>query len=159
MLLNTWQQHRIASLVVAKLFGTVTGKRLAILGFAVKADTNDTREAPAIRVCMDLLEEGAQLSIYDPRVSSKQIADDLGQAEGSVDTDYGTWRTSATTLDSVRGADAVLVLTEWSEFSSLPWVSFAELMRKPAWVFDARACIDAPAARAAGMNVWTVGQG
>jgi UDPglucose 6-dehydrogenase len=159
VLLNTWQQHRIASLVVAKLFGTVTGKRLAILGFAFKADTNDTREAPAIRVCMDLLEEGAQLSIYDPRVSSKQIADDLGQAEGSVDTDYGTWRTSATTLDSVRGADAVLVLTEWSEFSSLPWVSFAELMRKPAWVFDARACIDAPAARAAGMNVWTVGQG
>ena len=159
VLLNTWQQHRIASLVVAKLFGTVTGKRLAILGFAFKADTNDTREAPAIRVCMDLLEEGAQLSIYDPRVSPQQIADDLGQAEGSGATDSGVWRTSATPLDAVRGADAVLVLTEWTEFASLSWVSFAELMRKPAWVFDARGCIDSSAARAAGMNVWRVGQG
>ena len=55
--LNTWQQHRISRLVVQKLFGTVTGKRLAVLGFAFKANTNDTREAPAIRICRDLLEE------------------------------------------------------------------------------------------------------
>ena len=48
--LNIWQQHRIARLVVNNLFGTVTGKRLAVLGFAFKADTNDTREAPAIRI-------------------------------------------------------------------------------------------------------------
>ncbi|NDC15464.1 MAG: nucleotide sugar dehydrogenase, partial [Synechococcaceae bacterium WB9_2_170] len=68
--LNGWQQHRIARLVVQKLFGTVTGKRIAILGFAFKADTNDTREAPAIRICQDLLEEGAQLAIYDPKVAA-----------------------------------------------------------------------------------------
>ena len=77
--LNTWQQHRIARLVVGKLFGTVTGKRLAILGFAFKADTNDTREAPAIRICRDLLEEGAQLAIHDPKVSAQQMARDLQQ--------------------------------------------------------------------------------
>ena len=75
--LNTWQQNRISRLVVQKLFGTVTGKRLAILGFAFKADTNDTREAPAIRICRDLLEEGAQLTIHDPKVDSEQIARDL----------------------------------------------------------------------------------
>jgi UDPglucose 6-dehydrogenase len=55
-------------MVVQKLFGTVTGKRLAILGFAFKADTNDTREAPAIRIAKDLLEEGAQLAIHAPRL-------------------------------------------------------------------------------------------
>jgi len=54
--LNGWQQHRIARMVVQKLFGTVSGKRLAILGFSFKADTNDTREAPAIRIAKDLLE-------------------------------------------------------------------------------------------------------
>ena len=65
--LNTWQQHRIARLVVEKLFGTVTGKRLAILGFAFKADTNDTREAPAIRICRDLLEEERSWPFLIPR--------------------------------------------------------------------------------------------
>ena len=79
--LNTWQQHRISRLVVEKLFGTVTGKRLAVLGFAFKADTNDTREAPAIRICADLLEEGAQLAIHDPKVETAQMARDLNQNE------------------------------------------------------------------------------
>jgi UDPglucose 6-dehydrogenase len=76
--LNTWQQKRISRLVVNRLFGTVTGKRIAVLGFAFKADTNDTRETPAIRICRDLLEEGAQLAIFDPKVSAEQIAADLG---------------------------------------------------------------------------------
>ena len=76
--LNTWQQHRISTLVVRRLFGTVTGKRIAVLGFAFKADTNDTRATPAIRICRDLLEEGAQLAIFDPKVSAEQITADLG---------------------------------------------------------------------------------
>lgn len=157
--LNTWQQHRIAGLVVGKLFGTVTGKRLAVLGFAFKADTNDTREAPAIRICRDLLEEGAELVIFDPKVSSSQIAGDLGQSEGVSTGEQGAWRCSSTALEAARGADAVLVLTEWSHFASLPWSEFAQVMRKPAWVFDARACIDQASARLAGLNVWTVGHG
>ncbi len=84
----TWQH-----VVVQRLFGTVTGKRnrfaeacgYAVLGFAYglrptafKADANDSRETPAIRICRDLLEEGAQLAIFDPKVSAEQIAADLG---------------------------------------------------------------------------------
>ena len=76
--LNTWQQHRIARLVVNRLFGTLTGKRIGILGFAFKAHTNDTRESPAIRICRDLLEEGAVLPVVDPKVNEHQIAADLG---------------------------------------------------------------------------------
>ena len=68
-----WQQHRISTLVVRRLFGTVTGKRIAVLGFAFKADTNDTRKTPAIRICRDLLEEGAQLAIFDPKVSPSRL--------------------------------------------------------------------------------------
>lgn len=64
--------------MVRRLFGTVTGKRIAVLGFAFKSDTNDTRETPAIRICRVLLEEGAQLAILDPKVSAEQIAADLG---------------------------------------------------------------------------------
>jgi len=158
--LNTWQQHRIARLVVNRLFGTLTGKRLAILGFAFKADTNDTREAPAIRICSDLLDEGAELAIYDPKVLHDQIASDLGQEAGLASSHRsGVWQLSVSAVEAARGADAVLVLTEWTEFASLPWSELAAVMRKPAWVFDARCRIDHSEARAAGLSVWTVGQG
>jgi UDPglucose 6-dehydrogenase len=157
--LNAWQQHRIARLVVSKLFGTVTGKRLAILGFAFKADTNDTREAPAIRICSDLLEEGAELAIYDPKVPEAQIAADLGQSAGASAQDRGGWVPCSSAHEAARGADAVLVLTEWSEFAAISWSELAAVMRRPAWVFDARATVDQGAARAAGLQVWVVGQG
>jgi len=157
--LNAWQQHRIARLAVSKLFGTVTGKRLAILGFAFKADTNDTREAPAIRICSDLLEEGAELAIYDPKVPEAQIAADLGQPPGPSTQDRGQWVTCSSAHEAALGADAVLVLTEWSEFGAISWPEMAAVMRRPAWVFDARATVDQGAARAAGLQVWVVGQG
>ena len=160
--LNSWQQHRISKLVVDKLFGTVTGKRLAILGFAFKADTNDTREAPAIRICRDLLEEGAQLAIHDPKVSSQQMARDLQQEPASksdVLSGTGTWAEAGSVAEAMAGADAVLVLTEWQEYMDLDWQALACRMRKPAWLFDARAVADVEQVRAAGLNFWRVGDG
>ncbi len=168
--LNTWQQHRISRLVVQKLFGTVTGKRLALLGFAFKADTNDTREAPAICIANDLLEEGAQLAIYDPKVDSEQIARDLqllassppdaqaGPTRAALSGE-GTWWTCSNVAAAVSGADAVLILTEWQQFRQLDWAALAPLMRRPAWVFDARAVVDPDAVRASGLMLWRVGDG
>ena len=170
VLLNTWQQHRIARLVVQKLFGTVTGKRLAILGFAFKADTNDTREAPAIRICRDLLEEGAQLAIHDPKVDPEQISRDLkliashapeadaGPTRGALSGE-ATWWPSSDVASALRGADAVLILTEWQQYRELDWAGLAPLMRKPAWVFDARGVADPKQVASAGLNVWCVGEG
>jgi len=168
--LNMWQQHRIAKLVVQKLFGTVTGKRLAILGFAFKADTNDTREAPAIRICLDLLEEGAQLAIHDPKVEPDQIERDLRlSASEAPDAEAGptraalsgegAWWTSAAVEDALAGADAVLILTEWQHYRSLNWEALAPLMRQPAWVFDARSVVDPAVVTAAGLKYWRIGEG
>ena len=163
--LNTWQQHRIARLVVTKLFGTVTGKRLAVLGFAFKADTNDTRESPAIRICQDLLEEGAELVIVDPKVPEAQIAKDLAQAPRREDASAqisdggGGWQMASSAVAAAEGADAVLLLTEWAEFGDLDWQGIGAVMRQPAWLFDARATADAGAARSAGLKVWRVGEG
>ena len=154
--LNIWQQHRIARLVVNRLFGTVSGKRIGVLGFAFKADTNDTRESPAIRICRDLLEEGAQLAIMDPKVSEDQMAQDLGQPSGSGD---GGWQLVDAVTAAAAGADALVLLTEWQQFAAIDWPAVAAVMRQPAWLFDARARADASAARAAGLNVWTVGEG
>jgi UDPglucose 6-dehydrogenase len=165
--LNTWQQQRIARLVVNSLFGTVSGKRIAVLGFAFKADTNDTREAPAIRICRDLIEEGAQLAIVDPKVEADQMARDLEKAPVTPDQarqgiplgGEGTWTHEASPLEAARGADAVLILTEWKDYRQLDWRELHAVMRRPAWLFDARAVADPVAARAAGLNVWRVGEG
>ena len=162
MTLNTSQQHRTAQLVVQNLFGTVTGKRLAVLGFAFKADTNDTREAPAIRICGDLLDEGAQLAIHDPKVDPAQIARDLKQeAAPAADALSGTgsWALASSVEEAVAGADAVLILTEWRQYRDLNWGDLAARMRKPAWVFDARSVADADQVKAAGLRLWRVGDG
>lgn len=165
--MNTWQQQRIARLVVNSLFGTVSGKRIAVLGFAFKADTNDTREAPAIRICRDLIEEGAQLAIVDPKVDPAQITRDLekpgvdpAHARQSVPLGAeGTWTHEPTPMEAARGADAVLILTEWKDYRHLDWKALHGVMRRPAWLFDARAVADPVAARASGLNVWRVGEG
>ncbi|EDY39656.1 UDP-glucose 6-dehydrogenase [Cyanobium sp. PCC 7001] len=154
--LNTWQQHRIARLVVTRLFGTVTGKRLAILGFAFKADTNDTRESPAIRICRDLLEEGALLQIVDPKVREQQIQRDLGQPAGQGE---GSWQLAPSVEQAAQGADALVLVTEWEQFGAIDWSAVVAVMRQPAWLFDARGSADEAAARAAGLSVWRVGQG
>ena len=75
--LNDWQIKRISKLVVDKLFGTVNAKKIAILGFSFKANTNDTRESSAIQITKELLSEGANIIINDPKVDAKQIAHDL----------------------------------------------------------------------------------
>ena len=157
--LNTWQQHRIARLVVEKLFGTVTGKRLAVLGFAFKANTNDTREAPAIRVCADLLEEGAHLQIHDPKVDVAQMARDLKRDASEMPDSSGSWCRSESIEAALAGADAVLIMTEWDQYRTLDWDALASRMRRPAWVFDARAVTESQQVRAAGLNLWKVGDG
>ena len=166
--LNTWQQHRISRLIVQRLFGTVTGKRVAILGFAFKADTNDTREAPAIRIALDLLEEGAQLAIHDPKVEQAQIARDLREEPVALDpatgkspsfSGVGNWLSAHSVEEAVEGADAVVLLTEWSQYKSLDWHDLSRRMRRPAWVFDSRTIVDPDQVRSAGLRLWCVGNG
>ena len=119
---------------------------------------------PAIRICRDLLEEGGQLAIFDPKVSPEQIGADLGVealvgSEGEGMQGEGVWQPAADPLAAVCGADAVLLLTEWQQFRQLDWPALAAVMRQPTWLFDARAMADAAEARAAGLRVWVVGEG
>ena len=72
-IVNEWQKSRISKLVIETFFGTVSSKKIVILGFSFKANTNDTRESPAIQICKNLLNEGANLYFYDPVVSKEQI--------------------------------------------------------------------------------------
>ena len=157
--LNNWQKERISKLIVQNLFGTVTGKRIAILGFAFKANTNDTRESPAIQVCENLLEEGANLAIYDPKVSLESIELALGVKETSRDnfSELSSWVKCNSDVEACIGADAIVVLTNWEQFTNISLNKLYEKMRKPAWLFDTRACIDIDTAKKIGFNTWRIG--
>jgi UDPglucose 6-dehydrogenase len=137
--MNDWQKKRFSRTVVKSLFNTISGKRIAVLGFAFKKDTNDTRESAAIYVCQDLIEEQAQLAIYDPKVGQRQIFGDLGQKEVMPD---GRPNTTVTVVGdpytAAAGAHAVLVLTEWDEFKKLDYARIFAGMVKPAFIFDGR---------------------
>ena len=121
--LNNWHRHRITQIVVKKLFGTLTGKKIAILGFSFKANTNDTRESASITICKDLLEEGVFLAINDPKVSLNQISKDLGSDPLDIPLSHDKepmlasftdeWYFEKDLYKSVENKDAILVLTEW----------------------------------------------
>ncbi len=156
VLINTWQQDRIYKIVLQKLFGTVNGKNIAILGFSFKANTNDTRESPAIRISCDLLEEGAYLSIYDPKVSFERINEDF---ENYSFDNQGKWEKVNSIPDALKNADAVLIITDWAEFFGLDWDYFATLMRSPAWIFDTRSVVSRNEISETDLNLWKLGEG
>lgn len=151
--MNDWQKHRFSERVVRTLFNTVTGKRIAVLGFAFKKDTNDTRESAAIYVCQDLLEERAHLAIHDPKVKPEQIRKDLSL---SPDDQRVTFAASAE--EASKGAHALLVLTEWDAFKDLDFEVIYENMLKPAWIFDGRNILDRPKLEKIGFRVYSIGK-
>lgn len=66
--MNEYQKHRFTTKIIESCFNTLSGKKICILGFAFKKNTGDTRESPAIHVAKTLLDEGASIKIYDPKV-------------------------------------------------------------------------------------------
>ena len=167
--INNWHQKRISDIVVKKLFGTIANKKLVILGFAFKANTNDTRESAAITICKNLLDEGANLLIYDPKVNTSQIENDLKKhptksldnENSYLNQDSGKWEHSKSinNLEIFNNAYAILILTEWEEFRKLNWAEIAKKTIPPAWVFDSRSIVNTEQVRRAGLNLWRIGDG
>ncbi len=157
--INHWQQNRISSLIIDKLFGTIAGKKISILGFAFKSNTNDTRESPAINICKNLLNEGSELNIYDPKVSQEEIISVLGKNNQELDNNAGNWHKLNTIIETVTNTDAIIVLTEWEEFKNINWVEISKLMRKPAWIFDTRNICNKEQIEKTDINFWQLGIG
>ncbi len=159
--INNWQKKRISQIINEKLFGTIAGKKIGILGFAFKANTNDTRESPAISICQELLIEGAKLAIFDERVSYNQIEHDLKGKEhlDKYSIHEKSWTFTKDILELTKNADAIIILTESEKFKSLDWEEISKNMRSPSWLFDTRGIVDTKEAIKYKINVWSVGSG
>ncbi len=157
--LNDWQKSRFVEKIVRTLYNTVNGKRIGVLGFAFKKDTNDTRESPAIHVCRDLLLERAHLAIYDPRVSRETIQQDLLDVGVPADLIASNIEFSPDPYTAATGAHALATLTEWDEFRTLDLPRLHDLMLKPAFIFDGRAVLASDLLKAHGFDAFVIGKG
>jgi UDPglucose 6-dehydrogenase len=149
--MNEWQKRRFAQMAAAhaKKHGGV----VAVLGLAFKKNTNDFRESPAIDICNHLLAEGVKLRLQDERVDAKAFGEALVD---EVKAGFGFFRDAT---EAVQGADAILVLTEWDQYTKLDWRKLSAVTAPGATIFDGRAVVDHAAASAAGLPVFTVGIG
>ncbi|XP_065029070.1 UDP-glucose 6-dehydrogenase 5-like [Musa acuminata AAA Group] len=166
--INDYQKNRFVNRVVSSMFNTVSGKKIAVLGFAFKKDTGDTRETPAIDVCKGLLRDKATISIYDPQVTDDQIQRDLATNKFDWDHPVHLQPMSPTAVKQVsiawdayeaaKGAHGVCILTEWDEFKELDYRRIYDDMQKPAFVFDGRNVVDPEKLRAIGFIVYAIGK-
>ncbi len=151
--MNDHQQERIVSRLFRAMFNTLANKKIAMFGFAFKADTGDTRETPAGTVARLLNDEHVCLSITDPKAipNAKKDLEDL------LCTPTPPTYTSDPYV-AAKDADAILLMTDWSEYPALDWTKLYKSMRKPALVFDTRNCLDADKLRKIGFTVLNIGK-
>ena len=173
--MNDYQKHRFAKQIIDSLFNTVSGKKIAFLGWAFKKDTNDTRESAAIYVAWELLQDKAEIHIYDPKVTKEQILRDLKYLAQSQSATYGESHPELVSgpdpsiLQSVHihtepytamaNAHAIAILTEWEEFKTYNWEEVYENMYKPAFIFDGRNILNAEILKKFGFEVKGIGKG
>ncbi len=148
--MNEYQQARFVSTMVSSMFNTVAGKRIALFGAAFKANTGDTRESPALAVCLALLEERAEIVMTDPYALDNARAD-LGQAAERVIFEPDPYA-------AARDAHAIAILTEWPFFAELDYQAIYDSMVKPAFIFDGRNILDHKKVHELGFNVYAIGK-
>jgi len=167
--MNDYQKHRFAQKVITTLFNTVSGKKIAMLGWAFKKDTNDSRESAAIYVADELLQDQAEIHAYDPRVRPERMVDDLKYLQG-VKEGNGSHILSEEDISqrlvihdepysALEEAHAALILTEWDEFRDYDWKRIHEQMLKPAFLFDGRNILDGERMREVGFQFYQIGKG
>jgi UDPglucose 6-dehydrogenase len=142
---NELQKRRVVNKLLGHL-GSLAGRRVALLGLAFKPDTDDMREASSLVLAARLQGEGAEVVAYDP------VAEDA--ARGML----GSVELTGTAMEALQGADAAVLVTEWSEFAELDWAAAAERMARPLLI-DGRNFLDASALRAAGFQYEGIGRG
>lgn len=160
--MNEYQRDRFSRIMIESMFNTVTGKRIAIFGFAFKKDTGDTRETAAAFIVKNMLAERAVCAVFDPKVEDEEMYKELGY-QGMSETSHPDLKklvfSQKTPLDAARGAHAIAVMTEWDEFKTYDYEELFSVMQKPAFIFDGRNILDHSKLREIGFEVYVIGRG
>lgn len=158
--MNEYQKTRFSQKIICCLFNTVSDKNISVLGFAFKKNTGDTRETPAITICKTLLEEGAMLNIYDPKVEPEQMMYELTNpfVTENPESVKKAVKIHSDPYSAVQGTHAIIVCTEWDEFVTLDYKRIYQSMMKPAYIFDGRKILDHERLQQIGFNVETIGK-
>ncbi len=160
IIMNDHQKKRFAANIVKTMYNTISGKKIAFLGWAFKKDTNDTRESAAIYVADMLINERAFISVYDPKVSGKQMFDDINSLETrNADENQKYLHCSEDAYAACEKAHAVAILTEWDEFKTLDWKKIFDNMLKPAFIFDGRNILNPAMLKEIGFVYYGIGIG
>ncbi len=158
IVMNDHQQERIVSRLFKAMFNTLANKKIAVFGFAFKADTGDTRETPAGTVVRLLREEHVRLAITDPKAlaNARHDLSDLVEEAARQAPDALVFEEDpyAAAVD----ADAILLMTDWKQYPQLDWQGLYDSMRKPALVYDTRNCLDRGKLEEIGFKVLNVGK-
>ncbi|MHA3787258.1 UDP-glucose 6-dehydrogenase [Flavobacterium hauense] len=159
IIMNDHQKKRFASNIVKTLYNTVSGKKIAFLGWAFKKDTNDTRESAAIYVADDLLSEQAEIAVYDPKVRQETIYRDLDYLGArSAEENKENVTVFEDPYEACKDAHAIAILTEWDEFKTYDWQNIYDNMKKPAFVFDGRKILQGEKLREIGFVFQEIGK-
>ncbi|MGM9928116.1 MAG: UDP-glucose dehydrogenase family protein [Bacillus sp. (in: firmicutes)] len=144
--INDFQQELLVTKAIRR-FGELKGKKIGMLGLAFKPETDDMREAPAIKIAQLLTKHGAEVVAYDP-VATKNAMKILGESI----------RYSSAAIDAIKDTDALFIVTEWDEFKQLDLQEVVKNMRTPI-IFDGRNCLAEERIRACGkMEYYPVGK-
>ena len=143
--INDYQKLRFSKKIIDHFGGDLTGKKIAILGWAFKKDTNDSRESAAIYVTNYLIEAGAKIAVYDPMVSKNRIYSDLkllGESKGQSDKlileKFKRLTVNQSMEKAIKNALAVAILTEWNSFENFNWKKFNTKTQNSMAIFDGR---------------------
>lgn len=159
IIMNDHQKRRFADRLIKTLYNTVSGKKIALLGWAFKKDTNDTRESAAIYIADHLLNEQANLAVYDPKVPAAKIQTDLNYLQTrSEDENLTLVQTLSNPYEAAHGAHAIAIVTEWDEFKDYNWETIYKNMKKPAFIFDGRQILDKSKMESIGFEYYAIGQ-
>lgn len=159
--INDFQKKRFSEKVVQMMFNTVTGKKIAMLGYSFKKDTGDVRETPSMYVLKDLMHEEAVMHVFDPAVKRSDL---IAELDSTCNVNYYNTPnldqlcvTCKDPMEACKDAHALLIMTDWDEFKTYDYEKIYKSMAKPAFIYDGRNLLDHEALREMGFEVHAIG--